>query len=193
MFGRVVEKLKDQGILDNCLIIFVSDHGEMLGERYYRFNKYCLFEGSARVPMILGGTAIPDSLKGTIDHRPAELVDLFPTILAVAQTKSTQVRPGADLLSKPTKQAGFCELHERKDTASYMWRTASYKLILTVKNSNNIELKSSDIVMGELYDLKNDEKEWYNLYDNHRFDKIRKELYDQLITFMINKVNDKSN
>jgi arylsulfatase A-like enzyme len=37
----------------NALIVFTSDHGDMLGERNYRFTKYCLYDSSVRVPVIL--------------------------------------------------------------------------------------------------------------------------------------------
>ena len=56
----------------------------MLGERFYRFNKYCLYESSVRVPLILSGSAIPEQLRGTTEHRPVELVDLYPTLLGAA-------------------------------------------------------------------------------------------------------------
>ena len=92
MFGRVLKALKRKGVLDNAIIVYCSDHGEMLGERFYRFNKYCLYESSVRVPLILSGPAIPEELQGTTDHRPAELVDLYPTLLGAAGiTSSTTV------------------------------------------------------------------------------------------------------
>jgi hypothetical protein len=47
------------------LIIFLSDHGEMLGDRFHRFNKYCLYEGSIRVPMIIAGAGVPEEKQGT--------------------------------------------------------------------------------------------------------------------------------
>jgi arylsulfatase len=188
MFGRVLEKLKAKGILDNCLIIFVSDHGEMLGERYYRFNKYCLFESSVRVPMILGGTVIPKSSRGTVNHQPAELVDVLPTILKVAGISDKQPRPGVDLLSKSVKTAGFCEMHERKDTSSFMWRTPGFKLILTAKNNVTGEVSPSDIVMGELYDLKNDEREWHNLYNSLPYAQTRSLMTGQLLKYIKEKV-----
>ncbi|NOR66839.1 MAG: sulfatase-like hydrolase/transferase [Woeseiaceae bacterium] len=76
--------MKRKGVLDNALIVYCSDHGEMLGERFYRFNKYCLYESSVRVPLIVSGSAVPKKLRGHTDHRPAELVDLYPTILKAA-------------------------------------------------------------------------------------------------------------
>lgn len=182
MFGRVLDKLKTKGLLDNCLIVFVSDHGEMLGERYYRFNKYCLFENSVRVPMILGGTVIPKEKRGTIDKRPAELVDIFPTILKVAGITNIN-KPGLDLLGKKQKAASYCEIHERKDTASYMWRNNDFKLILSVsrKEKDITSIASKDIIAGELYDLKSDEREWNNVYNAEKYAIIQNKMTKALL------------
>jgi len=48
-FGQVLEKLQKMGRLDNAPVAFTSDHGEMLGERNFRFSKYCLYDSSVRV------------------------------------------------------------------------------------------------------------------------------------------------
>lgn len=181
MFGRVLDKLKSKGALDNCLIVFVSDHGEMLGERYYRFNKYCLFENSVRVPIILGGTAVPKEKKGTMDNRPAELVDIFPTILKVAGITNI-VKPGLDLLGIKLRDASYCEMHERKDTASYMWRNKDYKLILSItKKDKTSPITSKNIIAGELYNLKVDEKEWNNMYNAKRYMLIQRHMTKALL------------
>ena len=76
--------MRERGLLDNALIIFTSDHGDMMGERDHRFSKYCLYDGSVRVPMVLSGNLIPAEKKGTVDSRPAELVDWIPTICDAA-------------------------------------------------------------------------------------------------------------
>lgn len=50
--GRVLEELKRQGIYDDSLILFTSDHGEMLGS-HGLFQKMCMYEESARVPLFM--------------------------------------------------------------------------------------------------------------------------------------------
>jgi len=87
MFGRALKALEHKDVLKNTLIVYCSDHGEMLGERFYRFNKYCLYESSVRVPIILSGPVVPAKLHGNRDHRSAELVDLYPIILKAAGLK----------------------------------------------------------------------------------------------------------
>ena len=166
MYGRVLAELEKKGLLENALIIYVSDHGEMLGERYYRFNKYCLYESSVRVPLILSGTALPEALKGEVDHRPAELVDIYPTLLSAAGIHIPEHAIGEDLIrGAGTRSANFCGLHERADEAAFMWRTPEYKLILRMeRKADASSYTSSDIIGGELYDLAKDPNEWKDLY-----------------------------
>ena len=182
MFDRVMRRLESRGVLDHCLIVYVSDHGEMLGERFYRFNKYCLFESAVRVPMIVAGTVVPHGRRGTVDHRPAELVDVLPTILEVAGVENDDSKPGRDLLAPVAKQASFCEFHNRPKTAAYMWRTKDYKLILSVEKSRIEDgFDRADIVAGELYDLKEDPQEWNNLFDDEGHAAVGRRMTDELI------------
>jgi len=182
MFGRVMAKLKTRGVLDNCLIVYISDHGEMLGERYYRFNKYCLFESSVRVPIIVAGTPVPRASKGTIDHRPAELVDILPTLLRVARVDVDPRKPGRDLLQPAVKSASFCEFHGHPRTPAYMWRNGRYKLILCMDKSKTQQGFHLDAVTrGELYDLEADPREWHNVYDDEKHADVRRKLSEKLI------------
>ncbi|NOR73598.1 MAG: sulfatase-like hydrolase/transferase [Draconibacterium sp.] len=182
MFGRTMEALKQKGLLENAIIIYVSDHGEMLGERYYRFNKYCLYESSVRVPMIFAGSALPEEFQGKTDKRPAELTDVYPTILKAAGINVTYKLPGINLLSDETRAANFCGLHERKDEAAFMWRTEKYKLILVMnKKENTGEYDMPDIIGGEFYDLKADPREWNNLYSTKEIEEQQNKMSAELI------------
>jgi arylsulfatase A-like enzyme len=164
MFGRSLRALEGRGLLDNAIVIYVSDHGEMLGERFYRFNKYCLYESSARVPMILYGSALPAHLRGARDHRAAELVDVYPTLLDAAGIAVPAGAAGLSLLGGRTRKAGFCALHERKDEAAFMARTPDHKLILRMRRKADAAAYAEGDILGcEFYDLRADPQEWNDL------------------------------
>lgn len=186
MFARVLDKLRAKGMLDNCLIIYASDHGEMLGERYYRFNKYCLFEHSVRVPLIVAGTAVAKESRGTIDHRPAELVDLLPTIIKVAGVSGCGQKPGEDLLSAGSRKAGFCEFNDHPAIVSFMWRTPECKLILSFPKDclRTGVARPADVIAGELYDLKTDPREWNDLYEKAEYRAVRQRMSEELIAHL---------
>lgn len=78
--GRIVQALRDTGQLDNTVIIFSSDHGDMLGD-HGLIGKANFYEGSCRVPMLVrkpghGGRSIDESL--------VSLEDVTATLLAAA-------------------------------------------------------------------------------------------------------------
>ncbi|WP_027188704.1 choline-sulfatase [Desulfovibrio cuneatus] len=82
--GRMFTALKKSGLDENTIIIFTSDHGDMLGERglWYKFNP---FEWSIRIPMII---RTPDCRKGSAVTTPVSLLDLTPTLLGYAESKT---------------------------------------------------------------------------------------------------------
>jgi len=181
MFGRTMEALEKKGLLENAIIVYVSDHGEMLGERYYRFNKYCLYESSVRVPMILSGSALPQEFKGKTDKRPVELTDVYPTILKAAGINVPETLPGLDLLSADTRTANFCALHERADEAAFMWRTEKYKLILRMnRKADASKYEEADIIGGEFYKLDTDPQEWDNFYGAKEFENQQNKMTYEL-------------
>ena len=73
--GRLVEVLEETGQLDNTIVMFTSDHGDMLGDRGVWF-KMSFFERSARVPLIMAG---PDVTNGTVPNA-CSLLDMLPTL-----------------------------------------------------------------------------------------------------------------
>ena len=106
-----VDVLERTRMLDDTVILFCSDHGDMLGERGLWF-KMCFFEGSARVPLMIAGTGIPAGLhrhaglqpRRVADalrprrhrHRGDRAVDRRPVAAAADSRARNAHRPGAD-------------------------------------------------------------------------------------------------
>lgn len=82
--GRILDALQRRGLYDRTLILFVSDHGDMLGDHHH-WRKCYAYEASARVPMLLRW---PDGLlsteRGQVRDEVAELRDVMPTFLDAA-------------------------------------------------------------------------------------------------------------
>lgn len=82
--GRILAELEQRGWLDNTLILFTADHGDMLGD-HHLWRKTYAYEPSARIPMLIRW---PDCLltaaRGQVIARTVELRDLLPTFLDAA-------------------------------------------------------------------------------------------------------------
>ncbi|MDY5997289.1 MAG: sulfatase-like hydrolase/transferase [Erysipelotrichaceae bacterium] len=82
--GRIYETLKEIGELDNTLIIFTSDHGEMLGD-YGTYQKFLPYDYSSKIPMII---RYPAKIKANTKNDDfVDLNDIFPTFMDVANIK----------------------------------------------------------------------------------------------------------
>lgn len=98
--GRIVQALKETGRYDNALIVFTSDHGDMMGDHHH-WRKTYAYEGSAGIPMIV---KVPSSLQGTLPkgstiEQPVELRDILPTLLEAAGAQVPSDMDGRSMLA----------------------------------------------------------------------------------------------
>lgn len=89
--GEILDVLERTRMLDDTIILFTSDHGDMLGERGLWF-KMCFYEGSARVPLMVAGKGIA---AGRIDA-PVSTLDVNPTLCALAGIDMSDIMPWTD-------------------------------------------------------------------------------------------------
>jgi arylsulfatase A-like enzyme len=167
-FGRVLDKLEAMGELDNTFILFTSDHGDMMGDRG-RVSKYCLYEGSVRVPFIMAGPAV--DREGAVDSRHVELVDVLPTMLDAAGLDIPEFLPGVSLLSDFKRMGSFAEMHGRgyeeyQQAPAVMFRTGEWKIILSLPAELGTSHLNYESIRGELFNLKDDPVELVNRYDD---------------------------
>jgi choline-sulfatase len=89
--GELIDTLRHSRMLDDTVVVFCADHGDMLGERGLWF-KMNFFEGSARVPLMV---AVPGISAGT--HRaPVSIVDLTAPFCDLAAVPAAEVAPWTD-------------------------------------------------------------------------------------------------
>jgi choline-sulfatase len=89
--GEVLAALTATRQADNTIIVFLSDHGDMLGERGLWF-KMTFFEGSVRVPLMIAAPNLPP---GRIDA-PVSTLDVLPTLAGLAGIDLAEILPWAD-------------------------------------------------------------------------------------------------
>ena len=92
--GVVIDSLERQGLSDNTVIVFTSDHGYHMGE-HGLWQKMSLFEESARVPMLI---VAPGMSKGAISETPVSQIDLFPTLAELCDVRIPDNLQGQSLV-----------------------------------------------------------------------------------------------
>ena len=92
--GRVLDALEESGVADNTIVVLWSDHGFHLGEKQIT-GKNTLWDRSTRVPLIFAGPGISENAK---TGQPAELLDIYPTLLELTGLPANENNEGISLL-----------------------------------------------------------------------------------------------
>lgn len=96
--GRLLQELTEQGLTENTVILFTSDHGEELCD-HHLFRKSRPYQGSCHIPLILSGPRFFTGARpGQICSRLAELRDILPTLLDLASAPTPPETDGKSLL-----------------------------------------------------------------------------------------------
>lgn len=165
--GEIVSAIKRKDMFENTLLIFVSDHGDMLGDHHH-WRKTYAYEGSARVPfMMRWPSRINAELKrGSVLTNPVELRDILPTFLDAAGGVIPERMDGQSLLElvrdPKTDWRPWIDLEHAR-----VYSPHNYWSALTDGTMKYIWFFSTG--EEQLFDLKNDPGELVNLADNANY------------------------
>lgn len=181
--GRMLDELERTGQRENTIVIFTSDHGEMLGDHGLTAKGCRFYEGLVRVPLIFSW---PEWFRtGARSDALVELNDLTPTLAEVAGIDPTRthgkslspILKGANPDMQPhdyvrsefydtlNRQAPDGDPDDHNPSYATMHRTERWKLVV---------YHGSDC--GELYDMKNDPDEFNNLWEDPAAQDVKNEL-----------------
>ena len=182
--GRILDALEASGQADDTLVVFTSDHGEMLGDHSTLMKGPMMYEGAVRVPLIVRW---PERLApGRVVDGPVEWVDLTATVLDAAGIDTFAGVQGQSLLPIAAGEAegrgwAFCEYRNSGNPAepalyTTMLRDGDTKLILWHGAPSTGAARA-----GELYDLGSDPDELVNLYEDPAHAALRERMVDRLV------------
>ncbi|MSU88707.1 sulfatase-like hydrolase/transferase [Rhodobacteraceae bacterium 2CG4] len=124
----VLGTLREHELLDDTVVLFTSDHGDMLGD-HGLFAKRVMLAGSVGVPMLLMGRKGCDRVPvGAVDGRLACMADIMPTLLDLAGLPVPETCTGESLAAAPGRKTLYCEALEGQG-AMRMVTDGRWKLI----------------------------------------------------------------
>lgn len=158
--GKILEKLEELGLANNTLVIFTSDHGEMLGG-HGMHSKFVFYEESAHIPLIM---RLPEVIPaGTVVNNPVSHINLFATILDYLGVRGYKSE-GHSL--RPLIEGGF---YTGPDSCVSEWPSASLPnfMVRTAKWKFMFANSPKSKALDALYNLKEDPHEMNNLIGNN--------------------------
>ena len=176
--GRVLDYLKEKGLLDNTLVVYTSDQGFYMGEHGW-FDKRFMYEESFHTPLIM---RLPEGMerRGDITEM-VQNIDYAPTFLEIAG------------IEKPADMQGVSLLPLLKGEAPENWRDALYYHFYEYPAEHSVKrhygVRDSryklihfynDIDQWELYDLATDPHEMHNIYGAEGTDSITTVMKEKL-------------
>ncbi|MFB3896687.1 MAG: sulfatase [bacterium] len=166
-FGRLMAYLRQQGLLNNTIIVLVADHGECFDHGIYANHDQSLYDTAIRVPLLFAG---PKSIipQGKQIKTLVRTIDIVPTILAITKIKSDTFIQGKNLL--PLMQginsatSGYAVIERRyyQNQEDCIRRHIPVGERYAVR-SDKWKYISSEFAPPELYDLEKDPDELNNL------------------------------
>ena len=170
--GRMLNAIEESGQRENTIVIFMSDHGEMLGD-HGLLRKGCRFyEGAVHVPLVVSWPT--HFREGLRSNALVELTDIVPALLEAVEMPIPERIQGRSLLpiltgkSDPHKHRDFvrCEYHDALELPHHshanMIFDGRYKFV-TYHGKED----------GELYDLSEDPHEFQNLWRDPASEKLK--------------------
>lgn len=189
--GKLLEALAQTGQMEETILVFVSDHGEFLGNHGLLRKPSIHYDELIRVPLLLRIPGTPRNGDKRRIRGLVELTDIHPTLLGLLGIPINNGVQGTDWSSNITsgnhvgKEDIYSDMFDLtpqrfgKAVGPYMavrtLRTEHWKLNL---------YPTAGPQYGQLFDLKNDSDESRNLYCNPNFRERREELFWRLVSRM---------
>lgn len=157
--GLILDSLEKKGYLDDSIIVFMSDHGDCLGEHGH-IQKWTMYDSIVRTPMIVCAPALPE---GRECSEPLQQMDIVPMLFELAGVELSDTHSARSALpviqqTGPGREYVFAE-HSRDNILKgvdmmQMVRSRDWKLVDYDRGDE-----------GELYNLSDDPGEVRNLWD----------------------------
>lgn len=181
--GQMLDALEDSGQADNTIVIFMSDHGEMLGDHGIYLKGPYFYDCLTRVPLIMRW---PKRFRAGLKvDALVELIDLAPTLLDAAGIPAEVGMQGRSLMDLLTANTA---VHRSSVYCEYLDAQALYDtppICSSVRNDRYKIAYYRGTNIGELYDLHNDPSETHNLWTSVHHTDIREQMMTLLVDSML--------
>ncbi|MFX1449285.1 MAG: sulfatase [Promethearchaeota archaeon] len=178
--GKILNKLRNLGLEKNTMVIFTSDHGDLMGDHGLTLKGPVPYKGVLKIPLIW---KVPGFTQSAVSSSLVSSVDIPKTILNLLGIRDkilTRTFQGFDItpiLKEPNQKLRDCCFIEEDEEGGFLKTrlrhliTENYKLTI-YENFENF---------GDLYNREDDPGETNNLWDNDKFRDVRNNLLKKML------------
>jgi uncharacterized sulfatase len=179
--GRILESLERNGLSEDTIVVFTSDHGEYMGEKGLMAKGGFLWEGLINVPCIV---RYPRQMpKGKEIESLFSFVDMVPTLLDYCGVDAKEV--GCDGVSQREVWSGTSDKVREHVTVMHVASAQDLPDQWALVEENWKLVYYSGAKVGELYDLKSDPREKNNLYSDAIYNDKRISMIERLLASLL--------
>jgi arylsulfatase A-like enzyme len=179
LVGRMLEALRDLGLEEDTLVVFTTDHGDMMGAHRLIEKGPFTYDQVYRLPMVV---AHPDcEAPGSVCEEFVYLHDLFPTFLEMAGIAPPDVPDSHSILANVLGS----EMSTGRDSIYTSFQAQVFPFQQRMVRTRTHKLTYSRSSIGELYDLEHDPWEMRNLIDMPESAAVQEELLAKMREHMV--------
>ena len=186
--GDIVNKAKELGIYENSVIVFTSDHGEMMGSHGFRpFMKHQPYSESANIPFLISYPGM-DTNKGKIAQAAITTPDILPSILSLCRINIPESIEGYDLsyiMKDPSKDPERAALYMNPSPFGIAYSSDEYRAIRTASYT----YVKTPTGPSMLFDNQNDPTQKNNLINQEEMSEVQAKL-DKDLTKELARIGD---
>jgi arylsulfatase A-like enzyme len=184
--GKIMNALNKSGLDKNTIIIFTSDHGDLMGDHGLVLKGPAHFHGVLNVPLIW---KIPGYDKNKLSNALVSSIDIPSTILdllGIEPLKSMQGYSISPLLRNPDDNNRVRDhILIEDDDYEHSGKGISTSVRTLITEDHRLTTYRNYESIGDLYDLRNDPNEMRNLWDNTDYKKIKYNLLNKMLHNMM--------
>jgi len=184
--GKIIDFLDDEKLLGNTIVIFTSDHGDLLGE-HGRDNKGVPFETSAKIPFVISYPGVLPN--GMVVDQAMSCVDFSPSILSLMGIEKSGQEEGQDVSSlwKGQLPAGWNDVAFMRGTGVLNGPDENWLSVVSDRYKMVFSPRKGDEPW--LFDLEKNPDETINFYTYPYYKDVVAKLSKELLDYG-NKYND---
>ena len=179
--GDIIDKAKELGIYENSIVVFTSDHGEMMGAHGFRpYMKHQPYSESANIPFLISYPGM-DANKGKTAEAAITTPDILPSLLSLCTIDIPETIDGYDLsgiMKDPSKDPERAALYMNPSPFGIAYPSDEYRAIRTASYTYVKTPEGPSM----LFDNKNDPTQLNNLVNQKEWAQTQAKLDEALMS-----------